>query len=61
MRVIVTGALRLRETFLAASLAQAYRVLAPDFVLAGNVKLVGGVALHFFDKAPGALRVLVII
>jgi hypothetical protein len=58
-RLSVTGAVRLRETFFPASLAQAYTVLAPDFVVAGNVKLAGGVALHFVDEGPGAVAVLV--
>ena len=58
-RLSVTGALRLVETFPPASLAQAYRVLTPDCVVAGNVKLVGGVALHFVDEAAGAVAVLV--
>jgi hypothetical protein len=40
-------------------LAQAYTVLAPDFVVAGKVKLAGGVALHFVDEGPGAVAVLV--
>jgi hypothetical protein len=58
-RLSVTGAVRLRETFFAASLAQAYRVWAPDFVVTGNVKLAGGVTLHFVDEAAGAVAVLV--
>ena len=58
-RLIVTWAVRLGETFFAASLAQAYKVLAPDFVVAGKVKLAGGVALQFVDEAAGFVAVLV--
>jgi hypothetical protein len=50
--VIVTLALRLAETLLAASLAQAYRVLEPAV---GKVYAVGAVAAHPAAPAEGAV------
>ncbi len=58
-RLSVIWAVKLAETFPAASLAQAYKVFAPDFVVARKIKLVGGVALQLAEDAGGFVAVLV--
>ncbi len=57
--VIVTVAFRLKETLLAPSLAQAYRVLRPEVVPAGKEKLVGAAVDQPVAVAEGAVEEVV--